>query len=148
MVNAAGAWADSVTTASGAAPAGIIPYRRTMARVQFAVPTPAAQPLVSNVGGDFYFRGEAEGRIWLRPHDGTPSAPCDAAPEEIDVALAIERLQKVVKWPVAAVELNGRDCAVLLPIGSQLLVRIYASRIFLCTGQASEYRQLPPYLAF
>jgi D-arginine dehydrogenase len=61
-------------------------------------------PLVGHVGGSFYFKGESEGRIWLSPHDETPSAPCDAAPEEIDVALAIDRLQSVVDWPIAAVE--------------------------------------------
>lgn len=104
IVNAAGAWADAVALACGAAPVGIRPYRRTLAQVRLGVPTPAALPLIGHIGGDFYFKGEGEGRIWLSPHDETPSDPCDAAPEEIDVALAIDRLQSVVDWPVAAVE--------------------------------------------
>ncbi|KTE31492.1 MULTISPECIES: NAD(P)/FAD-dependent oxidoreductase [unclassified Sphingopyxis] len=104
IVNAAGAWADEIAVACGAAPVGIQPYRRTLAQVRLSVPTPAALPLIGHVGGDFYFKGEGEGRIWLSPHDETPSDPCDAAPEEIDVALAIDRLQSVVDWPVAAVE--------------------------------------------
>lgn len=104
IVNAAGAWADDVAVACGVAPVAIQPYRRTVLQVRLGVPVSAALPLVVHVGGQFYFKGESEGRVWLSPHDETPSDPCDAAPEEIDVALAIERLQAVVDWPVAAVE--------------------------------------------
>nr|WP_312846641.1 FAD-binding oxidoreductase [Sphingopyxis sp. PET50] len=104
IVNAAGAWADDVAALCGAAPVGIRPYRRTLAQVRLGVPTPAALPLVAHIGGDFYFKGEGEGRIWLSPHDETPSDPCDAAPEEYDIALAIDRFQSVVDWPIAAVE--------------------------------------------
>ncbi len=104
IVNAAGAWADRVAAACGVRPVGIQPLRRTVLQVRLGVPVPAALPLVLHVGGDFYFKGESEGRVWLSPHDETPSAPCDAIPEEIDVAVAIERLQSVVDWPVAAIE--------------------------------------------
>jgi len=104
IVNAAGAWAAGVAAACGVKPLAIQPYRRTVLQVRLGVPVPAALPLIVHVGGQFYFKGESEGRIWLSPHDETPSEPCDAAPEEIDVALAIERLQAVVDWPVAAVE--------------------------------------------
>ncbi|WP_079638024.1 NAD(P)/FAD-dependent oxidoreductase [Sphingopyxis flava] len=104
IVNAAGAWADGVAAACGVEPLAIQPYRRTVLQVRLGVPVPAALPLIVHVGGQFYFKGESEGRIWLSPHDETPSEPCDAAPEEIDVALAIERLQGAVDWPVAAVE--------------------------------------------
>lgn len=104
IVNAAGAWADGVAATCGAAPLGIQPYRRTVLQLRLGVPVPAELPLVVHVGGQFYFKGASEGRIWLTPHDETPSAPCDAAPEELDVALAIDRLQAVVDWPIAAVE--------------------------------------------
>ena len=104
IVNAAGAWADTVASACGAAPLGIQPYRRTMVQLRLGVPVPASLPLVIHVGGSFYFKGEGEGRIWLSPHDETPSEPCDAAPEELDVAIAIDRMQQVVDWPIAAVE--------------------------------------------
>lgn len=104
IVNAAGAWADTVARLCGAAPLGIQPYRRTVVQLRLGIPVPASLPLVIHVGGSFYFKGESEGRIWLSPHDETPSDPCDAAPEEIDVAIAIDRLQQVVDWPIAAVE--------------------------------------------
>ncbi len=104
IVNAAGAWADEVAAACGVAPVGIQPYRRTVVQLRLGVPVPAELPLVIHVGGEFYFKGESEGRVWLSPHDETPVAPHDAAPEEIDVAIAIDRLQSVVDWPIAAVE--------------------------------------------
>ncbi len=104
IVNAAGAWADEVAVRCGVAPVGIQPYRRTIAQLRLAVPVPAELPLVIHVGGEFYFKGEAEGRVWLSPHDETPVDPHDVAPEEIDVAIAIDRLQSVVDWPVDAVE--------------------------------------------
>ena len=104
IVNAAGAWADEVAAACGIAPVGIQPYRRTVMQVRLGVPVPADLPLVIHVGGEFYFKGQSEGRVWLTPHDETPTAPHDAAPEEFDVALAIDRMQSVVDWPVVAVE--------------------------------------------
>src|SRR3546814_16369476 len=64
----------------------------------------AELPLVIHVGGEFYFKGESVGRVWLSPHDETPTGAHDAAPDEMDVAIAIERMQSVVDWPVAAVE--------------------------------------------
>lgn len=104
IVNAAGAWADRVAAACGAAPIGIQPYRRTVIQLRLGVPVPADLPLVIHIGGEFYFKGESEGRVWLSPHDETPVDPHDAAPEEIDVAIAIDRMQAVVDWPIAAVE--------------------------------------------
>src|SRR3546814_13938790 len=75
-----------------------------MLQVRLDAPVPAALPLVLDVGGSFYFKGESAGRIWLTPHDETPMAPGDVAPDEIDIAVAIDRLQSAVDWPVAASE--------------------------------------------
>ena len=103
IVNAAGAWADEVARACGARPLGITPYRRTVAQLRCSPAPPADLPLVLDLAGNFYFRPEG-GKIWLSPHDETPSEPCDAAPEELDVAIAIDRFEKVVDWRIEAVE--------------------------------------------
>lgn len=103
IVNAAGAWADPIATLAGARPLGIVPYRRTVAQVRAAPPVPHSLPLVLDLSQQFYFKPES-GRLWLSPHDETPSPPCDAAPEEIDVATAIDRLGQVVDWQVERVE--------------------------------------------
>jgi D-arginine dehydrogenase len=61
-------------------------------------------PLVRDAHERFYFKPESGGRIWLSPHDEIPTAPCDAAPEEIDVAIAIDKLASAVDWRVEALE--------------------------------------------
>lgn len=103
LVNAAGAWADEVASLAGVAPLGIRPYRRTVAQVRTAPAPTDALPLVLDLAERFYFKPQA-GRLWLSPHDETPSMPCDAAPEEFDVAAAIDRLGQVVDWTVERVE--------------------------------------------
>lgn len=103
VVNAAGAWADVVAQMAGARPIGIQPYRRTIAQISVGADVPADMPLVIDVNGGFYFKPES-GSIWLSPHDETASPPCDAAPEELDIAIAIDRFEGVVDWPVRRVE--------------------------------------------
>jgi D-arginine dehydrogenase len=103
LVDAAGAWADPVARLAGARPLGIAPLRRTVIQLRTDPPPPANLPLVLDLRGKFYFKPEQD-RLWLSPHDETPSAPCDAAPEELDVALAIARFEQVVDWRVTAVE--------------------------------------------
>lgn len=103
LVNAAGAWADPLAEIAGARPLGIQPLRRTVAQLRIAPPPNADLPLVLDISGHFYFKPE-HGKLWLSPHDETACLPCDAAPEELDVALAIDRLERVVDWRVEAVE--------------------------------------------
>ena len=103
VVNAAGAWADTIAQLAGAQPLGIAPLRRTVVQLRTNPEPPDDLPLVLDIAGQFYFKPE-KGRLWLSPHDETPSAPCDAAAEELDIAVAIDRLQGVVDWRVEAVE--------------------------------------------
>src|SRR3546814_7879337 len=68
---------------------------------------PAPPPALSHVwgiDGSFYFKPEPGGRLWFSPHDEIATDPCDAQPEEIDVAIAIDRFEQVVDWRVAALE--------------------------------------------
>lgn len=104
LVDAAGAWADSVAEMAGASPIGIQPYRRTMVQLRTDPAPPPDIPHVADLAGQFYFKPEAGGRLWLSPHDEIATPPCDAAPEDIDVAIAIDRFEQVVDWRVAALE--------------------------------------------
>ena len=104
LIDAAGAWADPVAVRCGVAPLDIRAYRRTVVQLR-TDPAPAASvPHVADISGSFYFKPEAGGRLWLSPHDETPTPACDAAAEEIDVAIAIDRFEQVVDWRIAAVE--------------------------------------------
>ena len=104
LVDAAGAWADSVAQACGVAPLEIAPKRRTMVQLRVGRSGVKALPQVIDAAGTFYFKGESDRSIWLSPHDEIATDPCDAAPEDIDVATAIDRFEQVVDWGVAAVE--------------------------------------------
>ncbi|NNE48605.1 MAG: FAD-binding oxidoreductase [Altererythrobacter sp.] len=104
VVNAAGAWADTLANLAGARPLGIRPLRRTVVQLRTDPPSSPDQPLCLDISGNFYFKPESGGRLWLSPHDETPTDPCDAAPEEFDVALAIDRFQNVTEWSVERVE--------------------------------------------
>ncbi len=104
VVNAAGAWADPVAAIVGARRLGIQPYRRTMLQLRTDPAPPPRCPHVAHIGGSFYFKPEPGGRLWLTPHDEIACDPGDAAPEEIDVAMAIDRFEQAVDWRVAALE--------------------------------------------
>jgi D-arginine dehydrogenase len=103
LVDAAGAWAEEVAALAGVRPLGVTPFRRTVSQLRIDPLPPPDLPLVLDINGGFYFKPE-HGRLWLSPHDETASPPCDAAPEELDVAIAIDRFEKVVDWRVNAVE--------------------------------------------
>ena len=144
VVNAAGAWADSVAAMAGLRPIGIQPYRRTIVQLRVDPPVPADLPLVIDALGRFYFKPEA-GRLWLSPHDETPCAACDAAAEEYDVALAIDRLQRVVDWRIERIEHKWAGLRSFAP--DRLPVYGYAESapgFFWCAGQGGFGIQTAP----
>ena len=104
LVDAAGAWADRVAALAGARPIGISPFRRTLIQLRVDPPVPDHTPHVAHIGGDFYFKPEAGGRLWLSPHDEIPSDPGDVRPDELDIAIAIDRLEHAVDWRIERVE--------------------------------------------
>jgi D-arginine dehydrogenase len=103
LVNAAGAWADAVARLADVAPIGIQPYRRTIVQLETIRPVSPETPFLIDVNGGFYFKPES-GRIWLSPHDETASPACDAAPDELDIAIAIDHFEKTVDWGVKRLE--------------------------------------------
>lgn len=103
IVNAGGAWADRLAVLAGLAPLGIVPHRRTAITVD--VPADydlAPMPGVNEVDEDFYFKPEA-GKLMVSPADATPSDPCDAQPEDIDVAYAAHFLEQSTTLPVKTI---------------------------------------------
>ena len=103
IINAAGAWADTLAGLAGVAPLGIQPLRRTVVQLRVDPEARADLPLVLDINGGFYFKPDG-GRLWLSPHDEIPSEPGDVAPEELDVAIAIDRFEQATGWRIAAFE--------------------------------------------
>jgi D-arginine dehydrogenase len=94
LINASGAWADVVANLAGAKPVGLVPKRRTA--FTFDAPVGLAlerMPMVIDFRETWYIKPEV-GQFLGSPADETPSPPTDAQPEEIDIALAVERIQE------------------------------------------------------
>lgn len=92
VVNAAGAWADEIGRLATAGPIGLVPKRRTA--ITFDPPRGLSierWPAVIDVDEQWYFKPDA-GRILASPADETPSPPCDAQPDEYDIAVLIDRI--------------------------------------------------------
>jgi len=146
VVNAAGAWADSIAKLAGVAPLGIQPMRRTIAQIRIdGDDVPADLPLVMDIAGSYYFKPDGPNRLWLSPHDETPVDPCDAAPEELDVAMAIDRFETVTAWKVVAVERKWAGLRSFAP--DRLPVYGFDSDVpgfFWCAGQGGYGIQTAP----
>jgi D-arginine dehydrogenase len=127
------------------APLGIAPKRRTMVQLRVGRSGIRELPLVDDAKGTFYFKGEGDRTVWLSPHDEIPTDPCDAAPEEIDVATAIDRFERVVDWPIERVERSWaglRSCAPdRLPVYG---FDADAPAFFWCAGQGGFGIQTSP----
>jgi len=104
LVNAAGAWADAIATLAGVEPVGLQPMRRTI--IVFDAPDGvdvARLPFTKTVPEELYFGPEA-GRIFASPMDEVPSDPCDAQPDEYEVALAAHRVEERTTVTVRRIE--------------------------------------------
>jgi D-arginine dehydrogenase len=102
-------------------------------------------PLVDDAEGSFYFKGEGDQSVWLSPHDEIETEACDAAPEEIDIATAIDRFERVVDWPVERVERSWAGLRSFAP--DRLPVYGYdpdAGGFFWCAGQGGFGIQTSP----
>jgi D-arginine dehydrogenase len=103
IVNAAGAWAGEIGEMAGAAPVGLVPKRRTAIIVE---PPSAmnidAMPAIDYVCNDSYLKPDA-GRIMASPGDQTPSEPQDARPDELDMAVLVDWLERETRVSVSRI---------------------------------------------
>ncbi|MGZ8349392.1 MAG: NAD(P)/FAD-dependent oxidoreductase [Allosphingosinicella sp.] len=103
LVNAAGAWADGVAVLAGVRPLGLKPLRRTIIVVDPPAGADARNwPFVKTAVDDFYILPES-GRLMASPVDEVESEPCDALPEEYDVALAAWKTERYTTLSVARI---------------------------------------------
>ncbi|MEZ5219586.1 MAG: FAD-binding oxidoreductase [Ilumatobacteraceae bacterium] len=92
VVDAAGAWADEVARRAGVRPIGARPFRRTVCIVPVG-PDVSNWPLVMDVMSRFYAEPDSGGLL-VSLAEETLVEPGDARPEELDLALALERLDE------------------------------------------------------
>lgn len=118
LVNASGAWGDVVARMAGVKPLGLQPKRRTA----FNIPAPeghaiADWPMVDDVGAEFYFKPDA-GQLLVSPADATPHDPADAYPDDLDVAIAADRLEQATTISVQRVSRAWAGLRTFTPDGS------------------------------
>lgn len=119
VVNAAGAWCDVVATRAGARPIGLAPKRRTA----FMVTAPEGSsrwPLTVDAAHTFYFKPDGP-QLLCSPADETPSEPCDARPEEVDIALAIERINEMTTLGIRSIRSSWAGLRSFVPDGGMVI---------------------------
>jgi D-arginine dehydrogenase len=145
VVNAAGAWGDAVAALAGRPPLGLSPCRRTAAIID---PTPhdvSRWPMVVDVGHGWYARPEARTRLLVSPADQTPMHAHDVQPDELDIALGIDRMQRALQIEVRRVERSWAGLRTFSPDGSLAFGWDHAGeKFFWCVGQGGYGIQTSP----
>lgn len=127
VVDAAGAWADEIAVLAGVAPVGLVPKRRTA--FTFDPPEavdPGAWPMAVDIDEQFYFKPEA-GQILGSPADETPMPPCDIQPDELDIAIAVDRIQRAASFDIRRI--NHRWAGLRSFVADHLPVVGYATGV-------------------
>lgn len=104
VINAAGAWGDEVAAHASVTPLGLQPKRRTAAIVNPEPWDAEHWPMTIDVAHTWYARPEARTRLLVSPADETPMDPQDIQPDELDIALGIDRMQQALDITVKRVE--------------------------------------------
>jgi D-arginine dehydrogenase len=149
LVNAAGAWADEVARMAGVTPIGLEPRRRTV--ISFAAPEGEdvrAWPFTKTVGEGFYLLPEGRGQLLASSMDQTPSDPCDAAPEELDIAIAADRVEQATTLPIRRISHSWAGLRSFAPDELPVIGHAAGAPGFVwCAGQGGAGFQTAPALS-
>ncbi len=104
VVDAAGAWGDVVARQAGVAPLGLVPKRRTGVVIDPGPWDVPEWPMINDVAHTWYARPEARTRLMVSPADETDMEPHDVQPDELDIAIAIDRMQQALDIEVRRTE--------------------------------------------
>lgn len=145
VVNAAGAWVDHIAALAGIAPIGILPKRRSMARL----PAPGGHdvtswPMLMGVGESWYAKPDA-GKFLVSPADADLVEPHDAFADDMVLAEGLARYEEMVTTPVTRVESNWAGLRSFAPDGALVLGPDPDQADFIwCAGQGGYGFQTAP----
>ncbi len=101
IVNAAGAWGDEVADLAGAAALGLTPLKRSV--FLFDPRRDASSwPLLVDTGERWYLKPEGPNVLGSAASE-EPSLPVDARPDELDIALGIERISETTNLTIRSI---------------------------------------------
>jgi D-arginine dehydrogenase len=148
VVNAAGAWAEELARMAGATPVGLKPLRRTAISIE-----PPGGLNVSHWPGvfaadeSFYFKPDA-GNLLASPGDETPSAPCDAQPEELDIAVCVDLIERATTLSISRVVRSWAGLRTFTPDRSPVVgYALECAGFFWLAGQGGYGIQTAPALS-
>jgi D-arginine dehydrogenase len=134
---------------AGVAPIGLQPRRRTV--ISFAAPEGEdvrAWPFTKTVGEGFYLLPEGCGQLLASSMDQTPSDPCDAAPEELDIAIAADRVEQATTLPIRRISHSWAGLRSFAPDELPVIGHAAGAPGFVwCAGQGGAGFQTAPALS-
>jgi glycine/D-amino acid oxidase-like deaminating enzyme len=145
LVDAAGAWADTIARMAGIAPIGIQPNRRSMARL----PAPGGHdvrgwPMLLGAGESWYAKPDA-GAWLVSPAEEHPMDPHDAFADDMVLAEGLARYEEMVTEPVTRMLSNWAGLRSFAPDRALVLGPDPADTSFLwCAGQGGYGFQTAP----
>lgn len=145
VVNAAGAWGDDVAERAELAGVGLQPLRRTAFMVNRPDTVPANAPLTAEIAHlDWYMKVDGS-QILCSPADETPSEACDAKPEEIDIARAIDKINIATTLDIRSVRSSWAGLRTFSPDRTMVLGPDPDEPTFVwCVGQGGTGIQTSP----
>lgn len=148
IVNAAGAWADHIGGLAGAASIGLVAKRRTAIIVE-ATPgyLVGSLPCVDFAATDAYIKPEA-GMLMVSPGDATPITPQDVQPDELDVAILADWLERETMIPVRRIAHSWAGLRSFVPDDNPVVgFDLVAPGFVWCAGQGGYGIMMAPALA-
>ena len=144
VVNCAGAWGDVVATTAGVEPVGLQPMRRTAFMVDGPGLDTTGWAFVGDIDLDWYLRDDGPQMLCSLAEEN-PSEPCDPKPEEVDVALAIERLNEATTLDIRSVNSAWVGLRTFAPDRSMVIGPDHNQPTFVwCVGQGGTGIQTAP----
>jgi D-arginine dehydrogenase len=145
VINAAGAWGDEVAGIAGVHKLGLTPCRRTAAIIDPGPFDPEHWPMINDCGHTWYARPEARTRLMVSPADETPFDPQDIQPDELDIAIGIDRMQQALDIEVSRVERSWAGLRTFTPDRNLAFGwDAVAEGFFWCVGQGGYGIQTSP----
>ena len=145
LVASIAAVGDEVAQQAGIAPLGLVPKRRTGVIIDPAPWQPAAWPALMEARESWYGKPEARTRLMISPADETPDRAHDVQPDELDVAVAVDRMQQMLDIEVRRVERSWAGLRTFAPDGSLCFGFAPDAEGFMwCVGQGGYGIQTSP----
>ncbi len=143
VVNAAGAWGDEVAGLAGVKPVGLQPKRRTACIIDPGMDC-ADWPMLGDADHTWYVRPEARSKLMVSLADETDDTPHDVQPDELDVAIAIDRMQQALDIPVTRIEHSWAGLRSFTPDRGMAIGEAERRGFFWCCGQGGYGIQTAP----